>query len=412
MVVAHKIISVEKVGKLGDLFFRFRSTFIFLWVIMFIIVFSDSLSWPIVPYLIRDFLLEESAVVAMLGLLTSTFNLIKIAANIFGAFLGDKVNRDLIVLLALILFPPSFALLLFAANHLWILGSYILFGIFYGILMPPLNAMVANSISRRFKGTLFGVFNLSWILSQIPAPIVGGLLSKTVSLRFPLTLSFILSLITLLLFAIFRKTLGDISSPHKSSFAHKRKSSTKLPTRKLLLLCLAQFFSGLGSGVLSPITTAFLIYVIGASPAEMGLVYSLGWGLATAIAQIPGGRLSDKLGYKPIIIVSTLVGSPLILLLPFSRTLTCFIVISALSFTAGNLSWPAFSAYIAALVGEDSLSKGFGLTSASFSIGSIAGPIMGSLLWTASESNYFLPFAASTISLLLTLPFIISLKSD
>ncbi|MEM1586303.1 MAG: MFS transporter [Candidatus Bathyarchaeia archaeon] len=379
---------------------------------MFIIIFSDSLSWPAVPYLIRETLLEETAVVTMLGLLISTFNLIKIAANILGAFLGDRVNRDVIVLLALILLPASFALLLFAANYLWILGSYILFGIFYGILMPPLNAMVADSIPRKFKGTLFGVFNLSWILSQIPAPIIGGLLSKTISLRFPLTLSLTLSLITLASFIALRKTLEGISSPYRQAPAHGIKGPAKIPTRNLLLLCLTQFFFGLGSGALAPIITAFLIYVIGASPAEMGLAYSLGWGLATAIAQIPGGKLSDKLGYKPVIIASTLVGSPLILLLPFSKNLMHFISVSALSNIFGYLALPAFSAYTATLVGEGGLSRGFGLTSASFSIGSIAGPIIGSFLWTISEPNYFPPFAVSTISLLLMLPFIIALRDD
>ncbi|MEM2321210.1 MAG: MFS transporter [Candidatus Bathyarchaeia archaeon] len=379
---------------------------------MFIVVFADSLSWPVVPYLIKEFLLEETAVVAALGLLTSAFNLTKIAANILGAFLGDRANRSLIALLSLILLPISFTLLLFAADHVWILVSYILFGIFYGIFMPPINAMVAGLIPEELKGTLFGVFNLSWILSQIPAPIVGGLLSKTISLRFPLRLSLVLSLVMLTLYITSRKTLRGLSPPNQPALAHKTRKTSNPPTRKLLLLCLAQFFSGLGNGVLSPITAAFLIYVIGASPLEMGLAYSIGWGLATALAQIPGGRLSDKLGYKPVMVISTLVGSPPILLIPLFRGLEYFIVINALLCLSGNLALPAFSAYIAALMGERSLSRGFGLTSASFSVGLIVGPIMGSFLWTIFQPNYLPPFAISTIFFLLTLPFIIALKSD
>jgi len=397
------------ISKLRDHFSRPDVPFIFLWIVMFMIVFSDALSWPTVPYLIRDFLVEEPAVVAALGLLTSAFNLIKIAANILGAFLGDKFDRGFIILLALTLFPASFALLLFARDHLWVLGSYILFGIFYGILMPPLNAMVASLTKRKPKGILFGIFNLSWILSQIPAPIIGGFLSKTVFLRFPLVLSLALSFIILILFITFRRILRRAPSPHQST--HENKYSTKPTTEKLFLLCLAQFFSGLGNGVLSPLITAYLIYVIGASPAEMGIAYSLGWGLATAVAQIPGGKLSDRFGYKQVIIASTLVGAPLILLLPFSGSLVHFTLINALSCISGNLASPAFSAYVAALMGR-SLSRGFGLTSASFSIGSIVGPIIGSFLWSIFEPNYFPPFAASTTFLLLTLPFIIVLKSE
>lgn len=398
------------VDRLRDHFPRFNSPFTFLWIMMFMIVFSDSLSWPTVPYLIREFLVEEKAVVAMLGLLTSTFSIIKISANVLGAFLGDKFDRRLIVLLALAIFPASFALILFARDHTWILGSYILFGVFYGILTPPLNAMVASLTQRETRGMIFGVFNLSWIISQIPSPIIGGLLSETVFLRFPLILSLALSLVTLTLFIAFMGILEGVSSSRQPTYKDGEPKKTYIEKR-LLFLCFAQLFSGLGNGVLLPIITAYLIYVIGASPADMGIAYSLGWGLATALAQIPGGKLSDRFGYRPVIMTSTLIGAPLILLLPFSRTLPHFILINALSCISGNLSSPAFSAYIATLMRE-TLSRGFGLTSAFFSIGSIVGPMIGSLLWTISKPYYLPPFAASTIFLLLTLPFIVALKSE
>lgn len=401
---------VKAINKLRNYSPRLNSPFTFLWIMMFMIIFSDSLSWPTIPYLIREFLAEETAVVTMLGLLTSIFSIIKISANILGAFLGDRFDRRLIILLALAIFPASFALILFARDHIWILGSYILFGVFYGILTPSLNAMVASLAQRESRGMIFGVFNLSWIISQIPSPIIGGFLSETVFLRFPLILSLALSLITLILFIIFMGILKGISSSPQP--AYKDGEPQKIYIKKrLLFLCFAQLFSGLGNGVLLPVITAYLVYVIGASPADMGIAYSLGWGLATALAQIPGGKLSDRFGYKPIIMTSTLIGAPLILLLPFSRTLTHFILINALSCISGNLSSPAFSAYIATLMRER-LSRGFGLTSAFFSIGSIIGPIIGSILWAISKPDYIPPFATSTIFLLLTLPFIAALKSE
>lgn len=398
-----------KKGYAVTLFLQPWGAFVFLWTMMFIIVFTDSLSWPAIPYLVKEFLVEESAVVATLGLLMAAFNLTKIAANAFGAFLGDKIDRSLLVNFSLLLFPASFMLLLFAKNHLWILGSYILFGIFYGVIMPPLNAMVSSSIPRTLRGTLFGVFNLSWILSQIPAPILGGLLSKAVSLRFPMAVSLVLSIVVFGIFTALKKTLKDISRPIQTDPVHEADVDRGPLTRVLLLLCLAQLSSGLANGVLSPVVTAYLMYVIGASPAEMGLAYSIGWALASALAQVPGGKLSDKLGYRRVIVVATLISSPLILLLPFSKSLEQFVMINTLSCLFGNMAAPAFSAYVVALMGR-SLSKGFGLTSAFFSIGSIAGPILGSLLWTEFQPNYLPPFIASTAFFLLTLPFIIAIK--
>lgn len=384
--------------------------FVLLWMMMFAITFSDSLCGPVIPYMIREFLIDESAVVMMLGFLSSTFNLIKTTANVPGALLGDRTDRSIIVLSALALLPITFLLLMLAGNTSWILGFYALLGIFYGICMPSLNAIVAGLVPEEIRGTSFAIFNLSWIISGTVAPLLGGLLSEKVSLRFPPTLSLILSLTTLFLFIIFRRILGAASLPNKP--AEKREETARPFTQTLLLLCGMQFFSGLGNGILMPVITAFLMYIIGVSPAEMGLAFSLGWGITTALAQIPGGRLSDKFGFKPILISSTLAGTPLLVLLPFSRNLTQFILITAAACFIGNLSSPAFSAWIAKLMGEHGWGRGYGLTSASFSIGSIVGPVLGSLAWTIFEPNHFLPFALSAFFMLLTLPFLFALKEE
>lgn len=382
--------------------------FIFLWIVTFIVVFSDALTYPAIPYLVREFLFEELAVVATLGFLSSAFNLTKIAANILGAYLGDIISRDILVFTALILLPPSFALLLFARSHLWILESYILFGIFYGILMPPLNAMVANTTGREDKGAVFAVFNLSWIVSQIIAPALGGILSSTVFLRFPLILSLILSFAVLALFVIFRGLLRGISSPSRAEDEEKEDSG--FPAKTLFLLCSVQLLSGLSSGVLMVVTTAFLVYVICVSPMEIGLAYSLSWGIATAISQFPGGKLSDKFGSKPVIVASILMGAPLLIFLSFSRTLTQYMLVSATAFFLWNLSSPAFSALVATLMGRQRWSRGFGLTSAFFSVGSAIGPVIGSLSWATFKPNYIVPFSISAIFLLLTAPFIAAIK--
>lgn len=382
--------------------------FVFLWIIMFTIVFSDALSYPAIPYLVKEFLLEELAVVAMLGFLSSTFSAVKIAANIIVAFLGDRVDRNIIILVTLAFLPPSFALLLFARSHLWILGSYVLFGIFYGALMPPLNATVADLAQGENRGILFAIFNLSWIVSQIVAPMLGGFLSDIISLRFPIIPSLALSLAIFILYIIFMRVLEGIASLRRS--ANNKYEDVKTPIKTLLFLCFIQLFSGLGSGVLAVVAAAFLVYVIGASPTEIGLTYSLSWGIATAVAQIPGGRLSDRFGSRSVMAASTLISAPLLMLLPFSGNLIHYMLISALSSLIGNLSSPAFSAWVATLIRRQMWSKGFGLTSAFFSIGSVIGPIIGSLAWTTFKPNYFIPFSISAAFLLLTTPFIAVLK--
>jgi len=399
-----------------EVFSRFGVIFTFLWIITFIVVFADSLCGPVVPYILKEFLIEETAVVAMIGFLNSIFSLTKTATNFSGALIGDKMDRITLVFLSLFLSPAYLLLLYLAGESLWILGAYVISGVFFGLIIPFLNAMIAGSLPETVRGTSFAIFNLSWILSQIVAPALGGFLSDNVFLRFPIILAFTLSLIAITLYSIFLKTLkvNIASLLHQRKLepiSKKIKASAKSLMRNLLLLCGMQFFSGLGNGILMPITTAFLMYALGTSPTEMGITFSIGWGIATALAQIPGGKLSDILGPKLIMLVSTLTATPLLLLLPLSKNVLQFaLILGVLSFV-GNLASPAFSAWIADLIETEKLGRGYGLTSAAYSIGSIIGPVAGSLMWTISKPNYFLPFFVALIPFLLMIPFIITIKS-
>ena len=326
------------------------------------------------------------------------------------------MDRITLVFLSLFLSPAYLLLLYLAGESLWILGAYVISGVFFGLIIPFLNAMIAGSLPETVRGTSFAIFNLSWILSQIVAPALGGFLSDNVFLRFPIILAFTLSLIAITLYSIFLKTLkvNIASLLHQRKLepiSKKIKASAKSLMRNLLLLCGMQFFSGLGNGILMPITTAFLMYALGTSPTEMGITFSIGWGIATALAQIPGGKLSDILGPKLIMLVSTLTATPLLLLLPLSKNVLQFaLILGVLSFV-GNLASPAFSAWIADLIETEKLGRGYGLTSAAYSIGSIIGPVAGSLMWTISKPNYFLPFFVALIPFLLMIPFIITIKS-
>lgn len=172
-----------------------------------------------------------------------------------------------------------------------------------------------------------------------------------------------------------------------------------------------QFFNGLGNGILYTITVAFLMYALGATPTELGIVFSIGFGVAAGLAQIPGGKVADKFGSKPVIAVCTLISVPLLLLQPLSTNVFQFALILGLIGFIGSLSTPAYFAWIANLIGTEKRGKGYGFTSAAFGAGAIIGPIIGSFTWTLLEPNHFLPFAAATIPFLLTLPFIISIRN-
>ncbi len=107
------------------------------------------------------------------------------------------------------------------------------------------------------------------------------------------------------------------------------------------------------------------------------------------------GRLSDRLGRRPILLVSifgTFLG---FLLLGFANSLWMLFVSRILDgFTGGNLS--VAQAYITDVTDEKNRSKGLGLVGAAFGLGFIIGPVTGGFL---SQWGYALPaFAAAALA--------------
>jgi len=65
---------------------------------MFAVFFAATLCGPVIPYILKEFLIEEAAVVAMLGYSQSIFNLVNTIIKIPGSILADKIRRVSIAL--------------------------------------------------------------------------------------------------------------------------------------------------------------------------------------------------------------------------------------------------------------------------------------------------------------------------
>lgn len=109
------------------------------------------------------------------------------------------------------------------------------------------------------------------------------------------------------------------------------------------------------------------------------------------------GRLSDRFGRRPVLLVSVFGTFLGFLLLGFANALWMLFASRILDgITGGNLS--VAQAYISDVTDERSRSKGLGMVGAAFGLGFIIGPVTGGLL---SQWGYAVPaFAAAAISLI------------
>lgn len=399
-------------NRLRAYFTGFGPTFLVLWSVSFLTVFVVSMCDPALPYLVREFVVEEAIVAVVIGYLGSILNLSRTVASIPAGVFADRIGKHKIILASLCLLLIPFLLYFFSSNCYWLFAAVLILGVFHGLSSPPFDALVADIAPKTSRAKAFAVFNLSWMLSGIPAPILGGFLSDTFNPRLPFIAAFTLSVIALLFFLkTFRSMKGK--SATKLSRPHKSKDSSKhygTYARVLTLFCMISLLLGFGDGILMPMITTFLMFKLGMSVMEMGITFSVAFGVAMALSQILGAKITEMFGKKLTILASILMATPLLALLPFTTSLIQFVAILGLNNFIGYLWSPALSAWVADSIETDRRSKAYGFTSAAYGTGSIAGPAIGGILWAFFQPNTLLPFITATIPFFLIIPVIIALK--
>lgn len=156
----------------------------------------------------------------------------------------------------------------------------------------------------------------------------------------------------------------------------------------------------IGFGIIIPLLPFFGEH-FGAAPHTIGFLmatYSAGQLIAAPL----WGRLSDRIGRKPILLITLLGLSFSYTLMGFSESLTLLFVSRALGgLMAGNIS--AAFAYVADITLPENRAKGMGMIGAAFGIGFIIGPALGGILAgpDPDNANYQAPaLAAAATSVL------------
>lgn len=144
--------------------------------------------------------------------------------------------------------------------------------------------------------------------------------------------------------------------------------------RDLLFIALSLFSWGMGEGMFFNFTTIYMEQ-LGSSPQQIGLILGA-FGAAMAITHIPAGRISDRIGRRPMLILAWGLGLVAAVIMALAKDLPVFVVGILLYGTTAFVSSP-LSSYVTAARGNWTVAKTLSLTTASYSLGMALGPTLG-----------------------------------
>lgn len=175
----------------------------------------------------------------------------------------------------------------------------------------------------------------------------------------------------------------------------------------LLVIFITVFIDLVGFGIVIPVLPYYAEGTsFGATPREVGLLFA-SYSVMQLIFAPVLGRLSDKHGRRPILLISLLGTCLGFLILGFATTLLMLFIGRIIDgISGGNIS--TAQAYIADVTTKENRAKGMGLIGAAFGLGFVFGPAIGGILsrWGTNVPFLFagsLAFA-NVILLYFTLP--------
>jgi MFS family permease len=401
--------------------FDYRSrVFLVLFAVNFIFTFAVSIISTPRPYLAREFVSApdlsadqiETATMEAYGIMLSVGFVAVTLGYLLGGFAADRVGRKRVVVLSFLILAFGCGIFSIAPNlFVLFLASFVeMFSV--GLSGPAISALVADCSAQCSRGKAYGIFNLSWVAAQVPAPLLGGFLAQAVNLRSPFVIAVFVA-VGGTMFSLLLRGRSDENEqgPEEDETPSKEMDSKPLMPllHVILLFSMANLANGLLNGFVGPLLSGILMFRLKADPTMFGLVLSISSSLITGLVQIPGGLLTDKFGRKPLVLFG-LLGAPLVFLLGFSRTLLDVgLIIGGIS-AVGNISSPAISAWLMDLLPQDKRASVSGITQTVNGVGLSIGPTTGSYVWNLTKPDATTPCGIAALIFAVQLPFYLMLR--
>ncbi|MCK5304220.1 MAG: MFS transporter, partial [Candidatus Heimdallarchaeota archaeon] len=173
------------------------------------------------------------------------------------------------------------------------------------------------------------------------------------------------------------------------------------------VLFLSVFIDLVGFGIIIPILP-YWNEILGGTNFSYGAILSI-YSLMQFVFAPIWGRISDKRGRRPIILIGIAGSIISFFLLAFTYTLAMLIIARALQGIFTSATLPTAQAFVSDTTTGEERAKGFGLIGAAFGLGLAVGPAIGGGLYSLTgqySSLAYFASGASAVNLIIALIFL------
>jgi len=332
----------------------------------------------------------------ILGLITGLSDASSSFVKMFSGWLSDRLRkRKPLIVLGYLLTGLFVGIIGFARDWIETFVYRVLAWMGRGTREPPRDALLADSVDKRFYGHAFGFHRAMDTLGAITGPLLAFLLVSSLGLRNVFFLSLIPGFLAVLIIAIGVKETARKSEEHKGLLWHMKSLPKNFKVflfimfvfgianfnRALLLLRVQEVLTPL-NGIIAAAGVSMLLYTIR--------------NIAQALADYGIGSLSDRMGRKSLLALFgfflfgiTSVGFIYAADLYFFTLLFILSGISAATYTALE------KAYAADLLPSNMRGTGYGILQTIDGIGDFVSSFVVGIIWALISPELSFVYAAS-----------------
>jgi MFS family permease len=112
--------------------------------------------------------------VVAIPLLWAMLHVSKVVSSLFGGHLSDTLGRRKLIVSGWILYAAVYAGFAFVSNHFSVWVLFLIYGIYFGLAEGAEKALVADLVRPEQRGTAYGLYNLAFGITVLPASLLMG----------------------------------------------------------------------------------------------------------------------------------------------------------------------------------------------------------------------------------------------